>query len=118
MFQLHQHGKLRRRVAGEIKADGRLHHLGFSRRLHMDVEDQIGGRIGPPRHPVGLLPWDTARLPEQEVAVRIEGIRFDAQIHARRAFPRHAPEHRSAHVSSPQPLPVLETPWYSVRGAS
>ncbi len=81
-LELHQHGKLRSRVVGEIEPDGRLDNFRFAGGLHVYVQDQVRRGVCAPRHAVGFLPWNAAGLPEQEMAVGIERVRFNAEIHA------------------------------------
>src|SRR5262249_54588441 len=52
----------------------------------MDVQYQIILWIEAPRHPGRLLPWRSARFPKEEMAIGIEGLAFERQIHAREAF--------------------------------
>src|SRR5690242_6763808 len=47
----------------------------------MHVQDEISTRIQAPRHVRGLLDGRRPGLPEQEVAIGLEGIGFDSNIH-------------------------------------
>src|SRR5580704_6907576 len=48
----------------------------------MCVENEVRARIEAKRHPLRLDVRDGARLPEEQVAVRIEYLRLDANLHA------------------------------------
>jgi hypothetical protein len=64
MLQLHEHRETRGGLRGEIDSDRGLHLLGLSRRLKVQVEDEVGVRIEPPRHIGRLFLWHSAGLPE------------------------------------------------------
>ncbi len=74
------------RLAREIKSDRRLYQLGLAGGPEVNVEDQVVARIEAPRHAGGLFPGRSAGLPEKEVAIGIEGIGCDRDIHAGEAL--------------------------------
>ncbi len=82
MLELYQHREPVRWLVGEVQADRGLRPLGLSGGLEMRVEHQFIARIETPRQAVRLLPGRAAGLPEQEVAVEIEGGALDRQIHS------------------------------------
>ncbi len=55
---------------------------GFPGRLQMCVENQIGSFVETQRHSIGLNVGNCSRLPEEQVAVGIEDLRLDANLHA------------------------------------
>ena len=55
--------------------------------LQVQVEHQIAARVESPRKAVRFDVRRAARLPEQKIAVRIEGTAADLQIHAGKTFP-------------------------------
>jgi len=81
-------------VAGEIQTDGWLHEFGLAGWLHVDVQDQICAGVRAPSHAGGFDPGSRAGFPKQKMAVRIEGVRFDVEVHAgetgARSFLLHA----------------------------
>src|SRR5262249_32047977 len=86
VLELNEHGKLRRGFARKVQTDRRLHWLRLPDWLEMGVQYQIILWIEAPRHPGRLLPWRSARFPKEEMAIGIEGLAFERQIHAREAF--------------------------------
>ena len=75
---------VRRRFLSKIKTNGRLQHLGFSRRPHVQLQDQIRVLVQSPRQSVGLARKHIAGDPAQKVALRHLGAhRRNHEIEAR-----------------------------------
>ena len=88
VLQLDQHRVLRLRHGREVQADRRLHQFWLAGWVHMDIQYQVVTWIEAPCHTVRLDCRDAARLPKEEVPVRIEGVASDGQVHAREALAR------------------------------
>ena len=82
VLELQQHGKFRGRLRREVKPDAGLNHFRLPRWLQMCIQDQVRSFIQAQGHSVRLDVRNRARLPEQQVAVGIEDLRLDANLHA------------------------------------
>jgi hypothetical protein len=87
VLELDQHGEPRGRRVREVEADGGTDHLRLARRLKVQVQDEVGPLVDRPGHVGGLGHGGRAGLPEEEVAVRLEGIRLQLHVHAREPGP-------------------------------
>ena len=81
-LQLQQHGKLRGRLVGEIDPHAGLQQLRLAGGLHVCVQDKVGSLVEAQRHSIGLDVRHGAGLPEEEMAVGIEDLRLDHDVHA------------------------------------
>src|SRR5579872_4267519 len=66
----------------EINSNAWLDYLGFPGRLKVSVENQVGAFVETQRHSFGFNIRNRPRLPEEQVAVGIEDVRLDANLHA------------------------------------
>ena len=82
VLELHEHREPGGLHVGEVETDLRPHGFGLARGLEVHVQDEVGPRVEAPRHVRRLLAGRAARLPEEEVAVRIEALGFDRDFHA------------------------------------
>jgi len=70
---------VRRRRFGEVETDHRLDRLGLSRRLHVQLQDEVGAGAKRPGVAVASGIRQVARGPGEKIAVRLLGI---AHVHA------------------------------------
>ena len=89
VFKLNQYREFRLRLAGEVQSNRGLYQFRLAGRLQVNVQNQIVAWIETPCHAVGLNPRGASRLPEKEVAVGIERVAGDHQIHAGESFTRN-----------------------------
>ena len=85
ILKLEEHRKLRGRFIGKVQAKTRLDRFGPSGRLEVGVEHEVVTRIQSERHTRRFRVRHGTWFPEKEVAVRIEGLRFNPQLHAGKA---------------------------------
>ena len=90
VLELQQHRVPGRWRMVEIQADHGPDHHRLARRLEVQVEDEVGIGIQPPRHAFGLAHRRRPRLPEEEVAVGLEAIGLQDDVHAAEPGPRVA----------------------------
>src|SRR6202140_5916689 len=69
----------------KIQTQAWLDPLRLPRWLQMNVEHQVGARIEPQGHAVGLRVRRCSRLPEEEMTVGIKRFRLDFNFHAAEA---------------------------------
>src|SRR3954447_20198335 len=65
----------------EIQADARLNYFVFSGRLQVRVEHQVGSLIQPQSHALRFNVRNRPRLPEQQVAIGVEDLRLNPNLH-------------------------------------
>ena len=81
ILKLQQHGQLGRRLRSEVEANARLDHLRLSGGLQVRIENEVGAFVQTKRHSLRLNVRHRSRLPEKQVTVRIEDLRFDSDLH-------------------------------------
>ncbi len=87
VLELQEHGEAGGSLVGEVEADPRPHELGLARGPKVQVEHQVGAAVEAPGHPRRLLVGRAARLPEEEVAVRVEACGLGREVHAGETHP-------------------------------
>src|SRR5579862_1252391 len=92
VLKLQQHGQFARRRRSEVETDTGLDHFRFPGRLQMRVKNKVRAFVETQRHALRLNVGYCSWLPEKQVAIRVEDLGFDSDLHpakssARSGFP-------------------------------
>ena len=110
VLQLDQHRETALRLVREVHPDHRIDRLLFSRRLQVNVEDQVHAGIRAPRHTVGFHHRTAARLPRKKMPVRLKALFFEDHVHAGKARAGRDSPAAAPHASGPESRWRDETP--------
>src|SRR5271155_4422210 len=89
ILKLQQHRRPSRWFRSEIETDAWLNHFWLPRGLQMRVQDEVGALVQTQRHALRLNVRHSSRLPEEQVTVRIENLRFDSDLHPAKSGASH-----------------------------
>ena len=85
VLKLDQHGQLGRGLRSEVEADAGLNYFGLTGGLHVRVQNKVCAFVQAQCHAVGFDVGNGAGLPEQQMAVGIEDLGLDADLHSSEA---------------------------------